>query len=40
MKWRGREGSSNIEDRRFNSASGSGGGFRRGGGGFKIGEAA
>ncbi len=37
MKWRGREGSSNIEDRRFNSASGSGGGFRRGGGGFKIG---
>lgn len=35
MKWRGRQGSSNIEDRRFNS-TGRGGGFR-GGGGFKIG---
>lgn len=35
MKWRGRQGSSNVEDRRFNS-SGRGGGFR-GGGGFKLG---
>ena len=32
MKWRGRQGSSNVEDRRFNS-----GGGRRGGSGFKLG---
>ena len=37
MKWRGRQGSSNIEDRRFNSGGGRRGpGFKLGGGGLII----